>query len=365
MADYATNEAASTGAPKVALITGITGQDGSYLAELLLEKGYDVHGLVRRNASREGVNCKNIDEIVGRIKLHKGDVTDSYYLTNLLGKVRPHEIYHLAAQSHVSQSFESPGYTMQVNAIGTLNLLQAIVTQGLQKHTKLYNAATSEIFGGTVSYGIRLNEQSPFCPKSPYAISKVSAYWFTRSYRESYGIWAVNGILFNHESPRRGSGFVTMRIARGVASYCLGINKDKPMTLAGFDMARDWGHAVDYVGGMWAMVQQQIPTDMVLATGVQHTIKELVQAAFSHVGVRVVWQYDKGGQITGACSSTSGDLLVKIDHSLLRAAEVPCLLGDSTLARKTIGWEPTITFETLVGEMVDSEMSRLKAKMER
>ncbi|KAK3990433.1 putative GDP-mannose 4,6 dehydratase [Cladorrhinum sp. PSN332] len=296
----------------IAFITGITGQDGSYLAEFLLEKGYEVHGLARRNASQEGINQKNIQTIKGRVTWHKGDITDSHGLAGILGEIRPREIYHLAAQSHVSQSFKTPDYTMQVNTTGTLNLLQAIVVCGLERHTKLYNA--------------------------------------------------VNGILFNHESPRRGSGFVTMRIARGVGFYSLGIATDKPITLAGVDMARDWGHARDYVSGMWAMLQQETPTDMVLATGRQRTVKEFVEAAFRHIGIEVSWLCGKGpsGRIAGACNARTGKLLVKIDDTLQRAVEVPCLLGDSSLARRIIGWRPITPFETLVGEMVDSEIERLK-----
>ncbi|KAL0932829.1 dTDP-glucose 4,6-dehydratase [Colletotrichum truncatum] len=211
---------------------------------------------------------------------------DSHFLNNLLRDVRPDEIYHLAAQSHVSQSFKTPDYTMQVNTIGTLNLLQAIVNCGLENHVRLYNAATSELFGGTLSPADTLNEQSAFSPRSPYAISKLAAYWFVRNYRVSHGLWAVNGILFNHESPRRGSGFVTMRIARGVASQALGIS-DKPLTLAGVDMTRDWGHARDYVQGIWMMLQQAEPRDMVLASGKQHTVRDFVDLAFQHIGIRL------------------------------------------------------------------------------
>ncbi|KAH6995871.1 GDP-mannose 4,6 dehydratase [Ilyonectria sp. MPI-CAGE-AT-0026] len=350
----------ANGGQKTAFITGITGQDGSYLSELLLQKGYQVHGLARRNSSADGINLKNLRHVESQIVFHKGDITDPHSLTKILGEVRPSEIYHLAAQSHVSQSFETPDYTMQVNTTGTLNLLQAIIVCRLEKHTRLYNAATSELFGGTSGPASMLSEESPFSPKSPYAISKLAAYWLVRNYRDSKGLWAVNGILFNHESARRGSGFVTMRIARGVAAHVLAI-ADKPLTLAGVNMARDWGHARDYVQGIWLMLQQEQPRDMVLATGKQHTVQEFVEAAFRHVGIRLRWLFGPDKRIIGAVDLDTEKTVLQIDQDLQRAVEVPCLLGDSTLAKKTIGWQPVIPFESLVAEMVDAELSRLKA----
>ncbi|KAH6624811.1 GDP-mannose 4,6 dehydratase-like protein [Chaetomium sp. MPI-SDFR-AT-0129] len=375
-------EASASDVPKTALITGITGQDGSYLAELLLEKGYRVHGLARRNASQEGVNMKNLRSIQSKITIHKGDITDPFILIQLLRTIQPHEIYHLAAQSHVTQSFTTPDHTFQVNTTGTLNLLQAVVVCGLQSKTRIYNAATSELFGGTTTPNTMLTEDSPFEPKSPYAISKLAAYWLVRNYRDAYGLWAVNGILFNHESPRRGSGFVTMRIARAAASYALSLtspnppsspnspnspnppssSNPSPLTLAGINMARDWGHARDYVCAIWMMLQQDSPPprDMLIATGQQRTVGGFVEAAFGRVGVALRWVYGPDMKVTGAVDANTGQKVLQIDPSLERAVEVPCLLGDSTLAREVLGWEPTTPFETLVTEMVDSELERLE-----
>lgn len=344
---------------RTAFITGITGQDGSYLAELLLEKGYNIHGLARRDASQEGVNAGNIRNVGDKITIHKGDITDPHGLAKTLGDISPDEIYHLAAQSHVSQSFATPSYTMQVNALGTLNLLQAIVSCGLQAKVRLYNASTSELFGGSDDPSILLNEQSLFAPRSPYAISKQAAHWLVRNYRESQGLWAVNGILFNHESARRGSGFVTMRIARGVAARVLS-RTDMPLTLAGVDMARDWGHSRDYVRGMWMMLQQNQPRDMVLATGKLRTVHEFAEAAFAHVGIQLRWHYNGDGTVTSASEEGTGSIVIQIDRSLERPREVRYLAGDSSLAKEQMGWESTIPFETLVAEMVDAEIRRLK-----
>ncbi|KAK4156182.1 putative GDP-mannose 4,6 dehydratase [Chaetomidium leptoderma] len=346
--------------------SGITGQDGSYLAELLLEKGYRVHGLARRNASQEGINMKNLRSIRSKITIHKGDITDPYILVQLLRDIQPHEIYHLAAQSHVSQSFATPDHTFQVNMTGTLNLLQAVMVCGLQSKTRIYNAATSELFGGTTTPNTMLTEHSPFEPKSPYAISKLAAYWLVRNYRDAHGLWAVNGILFNHESARRGFGFVTMRIARGAANHALNLlnspdSSEPPLLkLAGVDMARDWGHARDYVRGIWMMLQQDSPRDMLVATGRQRTVRVFVEAAFGRVGVALRWVYGPDMKVTGAVDTNTGQKVLQIDSSLERAVEVPYLLGDSTLAREVLGWEPTIPFETLVAEMVDSELERLR-----
>ncbi|KAI1422371.1 GDP-mannose 4,6 dehydratase, partial [Xylaria sp. FL1777] len=343
---------------KIALITGISGQDGSYLAELLLQNGYTVHGLVRRNASTNGANLDNISSLRDSLVIHKGDVTDALQMMQLVRQVKPDEIYHLAAQTHVSQSFESPAYTMEVNALGTLNMLEAVVSSDLRYHTRLYNASTSEIFGGTDDSNRKLSEESGFSPKSPYAISKLSAYWLARNYRDAHGLWVVNGILFNHESPRRGSGFVTMRIARAVAMYALG-RSEKPLTLAGLDMERDWGHARDYVAGIWAMLQQEAPRDLLLATGEKHSVREFIEVAFEHVGVRLRWSSSSTCAFWTSDINT-GEIVVQADPSLRRPVEVQCLLGDNTQARHLINWSPTTSFHALIKEMVDAEIRRIQ-----
>jgi len=291
--------------------------------------------------------------------LHKGDILDPHCSVKILSEVRPKEIYHLAAQSHVTSSFEIPEYTFQVNVFGTLNLLQALRLSGIENTTRLYNAATSELFGGVVTPEEPLNESSPFMPKSPYAISKLAAYWLVRNYRASYGIFAVNGILFNHESPRRGIGFVTKRIARAVAKYKLGI-AEKPLTLAGLDMARDWGHAADYVHGMWLMLQQDEPRDFVLATGTKTTVREFVEAAFQRINITVRWQ-GIGADLKGI-NVSNGETVVSIDQNLIRASEVECLVGDSRSAMSFLNWKPLHSLEELVGEMVDSEVTQLMNK---
>ncbi|KAI0977173.1 GDP-mannose 4,6 dehydratase [Xylaria arbuscula] len=343
---------------KIALITGIGGQDGSYLAELLLQKGYIVHGLVRRNSSTNGANLDNISSLKDSLVIHKGDVTDALQMMQLVRQVRPDEIYHLAGQTHVSQSFHSPAYTMEVNALGTLNMLEAVASSDLRRHTRLYNAATSEIFGGTEGSNRKLTEESALAPKSPYGISKLSAYWLVRNYRDSHGLWVVNGILFNHESPRRGSSFVTMRIARAVALHTLG-HSAQPLTLAGLNMERDWGHARDYVAGIWAMLQQEVPRDLLLATGEKHSVKDFIEVAFQHVGVSLCW----GNNATcafWASNANTGEVLVQADPALRRPVEVQCLLGDNSQARHSINWSPKTTFHTLVKEMVDSEIRRIQ-----
>ncbi|KAF2177440.1 GDP-mannose 4,6-dehydratase [Zopfia rhizophila CBS 207.26] len=337
---------------RVAFVTGITGQDGSYLAEHLLGLGYSVHGLVRANSGTHGSSLGNIKDVFHRLTLHKGDVLDVNCLIGILKEIQPEEIYHLAAQSHVTTSFRIPDYTFQVNTVGCLNILQAILHCDLTDKTKLYNAATSELYGGVAEAGF-LSERSPFRPRSPYAVSKLSALWLVRNYRAAHGIFAVNGILFNHESPRRNIRFVTTRIARGVARYYLGL-REQPIKLASVDVRRDWGHARDYVYGMWLMLQQSTPEDMILASGESRSIREFVEEAFQSIRVRVVWQGADAD--LRAVNAENGDTLVEIDSSLGRPVEVECLRGDSSLARTKIGWKPQITFKELVREMVGSEI---------
>ncbi|KAF2758232.1 NAD(P)-binding protein [Pseudovirgaria hyperparasitica] len=341
---------------KKAFITGITGQDGSYLAELLLEHGYEVHGLIRKSTALEGANLENIRHILGKLHLHGGDIMDCPCLIRILNVICPDEIYHLAAQSHVTLSFVMLDYTFQVNQQGTMNLLQSIVICGLEKRIRLYNATTSELFGGTSNETCVLNEGSPFRPQSPYAISKLSTYWLVQNFKKAHGAYAVNGILFNHESGRRGSRFVTKRIAREAARYAQG-NAEFPLTLAGVHMSRDWGHARDYVRGIWLMLQQDTPEDLVLATGEGTTVKQFVEAAYDHVGVALRWEGCNDRMV--AVDESNSKILVKINPDLRRAVEVECLLGDSSRARQKLGWKPEISLESMVAEMVDAEFLRL------
>ncbi|KAL2842511.1 GDP-mannose 4,6-dehydratase [Aspergillus pseudodeflectus] len=345
-----------------AFITGITGQDGSYLATLLLSKGYAVHGLIRRSSTApEGSNLENLREIRHHpdLTLHKGDICDPHCIISILVEIQPiREIYHLAAQSHVTSSFEIPEVTVQVNVLGTLNVLQAVRVMGMRGKVRVYNATTSEIFGGVNEAQDPLNEMSLFSPRSPYAISKLSAYWLARNFRDAYGLFVVNGILFNHESARRSIRFVTKRIASGAARYKLGIADAKhPLTLAGIDMARDFGHAEDYVRGMWLMLQQDEPRDLVLATGVKTTVRDFVEMAFARVGVVIRWQ-GTGPDLKGLDVS-NGETVVEIDRKLFRPSETECLIGDSRVAREILGWEPLRSIEGLIAEMVDSELARL------
>ena len=342
---------------KVALITGITGQDGSYLAELLLEKGYEVHGIIRRAST---FNTKRIDHLYQdpheenvRLFLHYGDITDSSNLNRLIEKIRPHEIYNLAAQSHVGVSFDSPEYTAEATGVSTLRILDAIRESGVK--TKFYQASTSELFGGLPDTAPQ-SEKTPFYPKSPYGVAKLYSYWITVNYRESYDIFACNGILFNHESPRRGETFVTRKITRAAAAIHLGM-QDK-LYLGNLDAKRDWGHAKDYVEGMWRILQQDKPQDYVLAMNETHTVREFVELAFAELGYEIEWQ--GSGVDEKGIDKNTGRVLVEVDPRYFRPAEVELLWGDSTKARTELGWEPKYSFMDLVKEMVQSDLEEMK-----
>lgn len=341
---------------KRALITGITGQDGSYLAELLLSKGYQVHGIIRRGST---FNTQRIDHLfedknIGNktLFLHHGDMTDSSNLNRLIEKVAPNEIYNLAAQSHVKVSFEVPEYTAETVGIGTLRLLDAIRDTGIK--TRFYQASTSELFGGMPETAPQ-NEETPFYPRSPYAAAKLYAYWITINYREAYNLYACNGILFNHESPRRGETFVTRKITRAIAEIVAG--KKESLSLGNIDAKRDWGFAGDYVEGMWRILQQDTPKDYVLATGETHTVREFVEIAFKQVGYDIVWQ-GKGVDEKGLDAKT-GKQLIEINSKYFRPTEVDLLLGDPTKAERELGWKREVDFEELVYRMVDSDMKLL------
>ncbi len=340
--------------PKIALITGITGQDGAYLAELLLSKGYIVHGIKRRSSS---FNTGRIDHIYqdphvpdAHFQIHYGDLTDATNLIRIIQMVQPDEIYNLAAQSHVQVSFETPEYTANSDALGTLRLLEAIRILGLTGKTRFYQASTSELYG--LVQEIPQKESTPFYPRSPYGVAKLYAYWITVNYREAYGMHASNGILFNHESPIRGETFVTRKISRAVAAIHLGLQR--ALYIGNLDASRDWGHARDYVEGMWRILQQPAPDDYVLATGQAHSVREFIEAAFSQVGRRIEWR-GKGLDETGADSAT-GDILVRIDPRYFRPTEVDTLLGDPSKARRVLGWTHTVKFHELVAEMVASDL---------
>jgi len=339
---------------KVALITGITGQDGAYLAELLLGKGYEVHGIKRRSSS---FNSARIDHIYqdphipdAHFHVHYGDMTDSTNLIRIIQAVQPDEIYNLAAQSHVQVSFDTPEYTANADSTGALRILEAIRLLGLTKKTKFYQASTSELYGKVQETPQR--ETTPFYPRSPYAVAKLYGYWLTVNYREAYGIHASNGILFNHESPIRGETFVTRKITRAVAGIHLGAQKT--LYIGNLDSKRDWGHAKDYVEGMWRIVQQSEPSDYVLATGETHSVREFVELAFSKVNRKIEWK-GKGVDEVGVDSGT-GETLVKIDSRYFRPTEVDLLLGDPSKARRELGWQHKVTFPELVAEMVSSDL---------
>lgn len=339
---------------KRALITGITGQDGAYLAELLLAKGYDVHGIKRRASS---FNTDRIDHLYQdrheqdvRMHLHYGDLTDATNLVRIVQHTRPDEIYNLAAQSHVAVSFETPEYTANSDALGTLRILEVIRTLGLKDKTRFYQASTSEMFGQVQESPQR--ETTPFYPRSPYGAAKVYAYWITVNYREAYGIFACNGILFNHESPLRGETFVTRKITRGLARIQLGL--ESRLYLGNLDSRRDWGHARDYIRAQWMMLQQPEPEDFVIATGEQHSVREFVERAGSSVGMSIQWRgfgVDEEGVDT-----KSGRVVVKIDPRYFRPTEVHTLLGDATKARTKLRWSPEVTFDALVKEMMATDM---------
>lgn len=341
---------------KVALITGITGQDGSYLTELLLEKGYEVHGIIRRHSM---INTTRIDYLfenprIGNVSLflHYGDMTDSSNLNRLLERIRPDEIYNLAAQSHVAVSFQVPEYTAEATGVGTLRLLDAIRDSGIS--CRFYQASTSELFGGLPETAPQ-NEKTPFYPKSPYGAAKLYSYWITVNYREAYHLYACNGILFNHESPRRGETFVTRKITRAVAGILAG--KQEKLSLGNLDAMRDWGYAGDYVEGMWRILQQDKPGDYVLATNETHSVREFVELSFAEAGIVIEWR--GSGIDEKGYDRSSGRLLVDINPSYFRPAEVELLWGDASKAEKELGWKRKVSFRELVHMMVDADMKEI------
>jgi len=352
----------NNGKKKVALITGITGQDGSYLVEFLLAKGYQVHGIIRRSSSFNTGRIEHLyqDPHMDRrnLVLHYGDLTDSSNLTSILSKVQPDEIYNLGAQSHVKVSFDMAEYTAEVDGVGTLRLLDAILSTNLKDKVKFYQASTSELYGGV--YKEATNEKTPFYPRSPYAVAKQFAYWITVNYREAYNIHASNGILFNHESPRRGPTFVTRKITRAVARIHAG--KQSMLFLGNLNASRDWGHAKDYIVAMWLMMQQEKPEDFVIASGETHTVKEFTEKAFGVVGIKIKWQ-GQGVDEVGINEAT-GKEIIKIDPRYFRPTEVEHLLGYPTKAKKILGWKPEYSFEALVKEMVEKDIELLASGKE-
>lgn len=343
---------------KVALITGITGQDGAYLAELLLSKGYFVHGVKRRSSL---FNTERIDHLYQdpheknlRFKLHYGDLTDSTNLIRIIQETQPDEIYNLAAQSHVMVSFETPEYTANSDALGTLRILEAIRILGLVNKTRFYQASTSELYGKVQE--IPQTERTPFYPRSPYGVAKLYAFWITQNYREAYNMFACNGILFNHESPIRGETFVTRKITRAAAKYALGLQKK--LFLGNLHAKRDWGHAQDYVEGMWMMLQQEKPEDFVLATGKTIAVRDFVQMAYAEMGVELVW-HGEGAEEKGVDKST-GEVVVEVDPKYFRPTEVDLLVGDASKAKQLLGWAPRRSVEELCREMVLADYERFK-----
>jgi GDPmannose 4,6-dehydratase len=349
--------------PKVALVTGVTGQDGAYLSELLLSKDYVVHGIKRRSSS---FNSARIDHMYqdphvpgAHFQIHYGDMTDSTNLIRIIQSVQPDEIYNLAAQSHVQVSFETPEYTANADATGALRILEAIRILGLTKKTRFYQASTSELYGKAQE--VPQKETTPFYPRSPYGVAKLYAFWITVNYREAYGIHASNGILFNHESPIRGETFVTRKITRAVAAIHLGVQKT--LYIGNLDAKRDWGHARDYVEGMWKIVQQPEADDYVLATGEAHSVREFVELAFSKVGRKIEWR-GKGVDEIGI-DTVTGETLVKIDSRYFRPTEVDMLLGDASKARRVLGWQHKVSFPELVADMVESDLKVVAGESHR
>ncbi|GMH81144.1 hypothetical protein TrVE_jg8654 [Triparma verrucosa] len=349
-------------AEKRALVTGITGQDGSYLAELLLEKGYEVHGIVRRSSS---FNTGRIDHIYKdrhdtgvKLFLHYGDLCDSSNLIQLISSIKPTEIYNLGAMSHVKVSFDMPEYTADCDGIGVLRLLDAMRSAGLQDSVKFYQASTSELYGKVQE--VPQSETTPFYPRSPYAVAKQYAFWMLVNYREAYGMHLTNGILFNHESPRRGRTFVTRKITACVARINKGL--EKCLYLGNIDSKRDWGHARDYVEGMWRMLQQDKPDDYVLATGETHTVREFVEKSFAYIGITIAWIGERGSvEEKGVDSSDENRVLVQIDPKYFRPTEVDLLLGDPAKAKEKLGWEATTKFEDLVKDMMEADMAKVES----
>ena len=348
-------------ARKTALITGITGQDGAYLAEFLLNKEYEVHGIKRRSSS---FNTGRVDHLYTdphiknkKFSIHYGDITDATNLIRLIQKTQPDEIYNLAAQSHVQVSFETAEYTATADGLGPLRILEAIQILGMKDTTRFYQASTSELFGkASVT---PQNETTPFYPRSPYAVAKLYGYWITVNYREAHGIHASNGILFNHESPIRGETFVTRKITRAVAAIKLGL--EEKVFLGNIDAARDWGHAKDFVDGMWRILQQETPDDYVLATGEQHSVREFVELSFAEIGIKIIWSGE--GIEEKGIDDESGKVLIEIDPRYFRPTETDPLLGDPTKARKILNWHHTTSFTQLIQEMVKYDIDLLKAKM--
>ncbi len=327
----------------VALITGITGQDGSYLAELLLEKGYEVHGIVRRSSL---INTHRIDHIYDKLILHYGDLTDSTNIIGVIKKVEPDEIYNLGAQSHVKVSFETPEYTGNTDALGTLRILEAVRLLGMEDKVRIYQASTSELYG--LVQEVPQRETTPFYPRSPYGVAKLYGYWIVKNYRESYGLHASSGILFNHESPRRGETFVTRKITRGLSRISVG--EQDVLSLGNLDARRDWGHAKDFVEAMWLMLQQDKPDDYVIATGTQYSVRDFVEASAPYFGMKIEWM-GEGMNEVGYDWNTKKPV-IKVDPKYFRPAEVETLLGDATKAKEKLGWEPKISFKELVEDMV-------------
>ena len=327
---------------KVALITGITGQDGSYLAELLLYKGYEVHGIIRRASQ---INTQRIDHLYQNIKLHYGDLTDSTNIVRVIQKVQPDEIYNLGAQSHVKVSFEMPEYTADVDAMGTLRILEAVRLLGMEDRVRIYQASTSELYGLVQETPQR--ETTPFYPRSPYGVAKLYGYWITKNYRESYGMYACTGILFNHESPRRGETFVTRKITKGLSKIHCG--QQEILELGNLNAKRDWGHARDFVEAMWLMLQQDQAEDYVIATGVQYSVREFVEKAAPYFGMNITWKGEELDEV--GIDTNTGKTIIRVNPKYFRPAEVETLLGDATKAKEKLGWEPKISFDQLVKDM--------------
>ncbi|WP_282175224.1 GDP-mannose 4,6-dehydratase [Vibrio diabolicus] len=349
---------------KIALVTGITGQDGSYLAEFLVEKGYEVHGLIRRASSFNTERIDNAIEKSDKMHLHYGDLTDSSNLIRLVKEIQPDEIYNLGAMSHVAVSFESPEYAADVDAMGTIRLLEAIRINGLEKKTRFYQASTSELYGEVQE--IPQRETTPFHPRSPYAVAKMYAYWITVNYRESYGMYACNGILFNHESPRRGETFVTRKITRSIANISQGL--ESVLQLGNMDALRDWGHAKDYVRMQWMMLQQEVADDFVIATGKQISVREFVRMSAKEAGIELEFTGEGVDEIATVVAVDNekapavnvGDVIVRVSPKFFRPAEVETLLGDPSKAKDKLGWVPEITVEEMCAEMVQADISKAK-----
>ena len=356
---------------KIALITGVTGQDGSYLAELLLKKGYIVHGLKRRSSSFNTQRLESIykdpHESSTNFYLHHGDLTDSLNVLNLVNKIKPDEIYNLAAMSHVHVSFEMPEYVANVDAIGTLRILESVKTLGLENKTRIYHASTSELYGKVQE--TPQNEKTPFYPRSPYAVAKIYAYWITRNYREAYGIFASNGILFNHESPRRGETFVTRKITRAIARIALGLQKN--IILGNLNSKRDWGHAKDFVYAMWLILQHKKPDDFVISTGAQISIRDFIIKAFKKIGVEIEFK-GTGIEEIGYISSNTGiydnlkvgEKVIAVDEFYFRPTEVESLIGDYSKAKNDLGWEPKYSLDDLIDEMIEADIAEVQKSLD-